>query len=410
MTFSDAVAQQRVKQALLLKQFLLSGLLGSVALHGMGLYLRVTNYEVSEEPLPSEITIVVTDAPQTLPEEVPEEPLPLDEPVPDPAISEEPAIVEEAAPSEVAVVETIDPVDSPEPLVDESSSAPITDTPMTSASGETAVDDRLGRLSELLEGVQRARGDQPVRAATNFGFLGRPQPGSAGEGAGDRPTDGGTSDRPSSRSREITCRDCEFDYPDSADGAEGSAQVVVETDDQGRVVSVTLSRSSGNAELDRAALEQARERVRLDGARAGESYPIEIDFVQFGSDAERRARDQGTRESITVSEPVPADSASDVGVELNTIMPDEIDNVGDIDNVDTPEDAVLDVSSDDTIEAEEHTTPIPAPPAIDEPLNENADPLPEPAQDLESGGGLENLEVIESVPEDSVEDDLGSMP
>lgn len=408
MTFSDAVAQQRVKQALLLKRFLLSGLLGSVALHGVGLYLRVTNYEVSEEPLPSEITIVVTDEPQTVPEEALEEPLPWDEPVPDPAV--QPAMVEEAAPAEVAVVETIDPVDSPEPLVDTTSSDPLTDTPMTSSSGETAVDDRLGRLSELLESVQQARGDQPVRAATNFGFLGRPQPGSTGEGVGDRPTDGGTSDRPSSRSREITCRDCEFDYPDSADGAEGSAQVVVETDDQGRVVSVTLSRSSGNAELDRAALEQARERVRLDGARAGESYPIEIDFVQSGSDAERRAREQGTRESITISEPVPADSASDVGVEPNAVMPDEMDDVGNLDNVGAPEDAILDVSSDDTVEAEELTTPIPEPLAIDEPLNENADPLPEPTPDFESGGGLENSEIIESVPEDSVGDGFGSRP
>lgn len=114
-----------------------------------------------------------------------------------------------------------------------------------------------------------------------------------------------------SRSREISCRGCDFDYPESADGAEGTAQVVVETDERGRVLSVTLSESSGNAELDQAALEQARERVRLQGARAGESYPIEIDFVQPNSEAAERVQERGDRRSITVSEPEPAPAAAE---------------------------------------------------------------------------------------------------
>lgn len=114
-----------------------------------------------------------------------------------------------------------------------------------------------------------------------------------------------------SRSREISCRGCDFDYPESADGAEGTAQVVVETDERGRVLSVTLSESTGNAELDQAALEQARERVRLQGARAGESYPIEIDFVQPNSEAAERVQERGDRRSITVSEPEPAPAAAE---------------------------------------------------------------------------------------------------
>ncbi|NJR64574.1 MAG: TonB family protein [Leptolyngbyaceae cyanobacterium CRU_2_3] len=122
---------------------------------------------------------------------------------------------------------------------------------------------------------------------------GRPGLGAGGSNGNDN--GGGESDRPTrnSGSRQVSCRGCDFDYPESANGVEGTATVRVETDDRGRVVSVTLSGSSGNAELDRAALEQARERVRLRGARAGESYPIQVDFVQPGSDADRRSTRTG---------------------------------------------------------------------------------------------------------------------
>jgi hypothetical protein len=75
---------------------------------------------------------------------------------------------------------------------------------------------------------------------------------------------------------------------------------------------VTLSRSSGNPELDRAALEQARERVRLEGAGSGESFPIDIDFVQPGSRAADRARERGDRRSITITEPDPEPTIVDV--------------------------------------------------------------------------------------------------
>jgi TonB family protein len=126
----------------------------------------------------------------------------------------------------------------------------------------------------------------------------------SGESTGESTSDGERSNR-GSQSREIRCRGCDFDYPESADGAEGTAQVIVETDEQGQVISVTLSGSSGNPELDRAALEQARERVRLEGAKAGESYPIEVDFVQPGSEAAERVEERGSRNSITVSEPEP---------------------------------------------------------------------------------------------------------
>ncbi|NJO74439.1 MAG: hypothetical protein HC833_12175 [Leptolyngbyaceae cyanobacterium RM1_406_9] len=66
-----------------------------------------------------------------------------------------------------------------------------------------------------------------------------------------------------------------------------------------------LSSSSGNTELDRAALRQSREQVRLRGTRPGDTVRLEFEFVQPGSEAAEQARIRGNRRSITVSDPEP---------------------------------------------------------------------------------------------------------
>jgi len=348
MTFSSTVAQQRQKQTVTLQRFITS-------LHGLGLFLKVAQPPVNEEIAQEEITIVVTEPPEELPPEeteiVPDPQAPAVATAPPAATTPSTTVVEtpvETAPPEEPVVEEDvveedvveeDVVEEPEPLpspvadvpVDEvvedipeevleeptetiaatpprrnlrdllndlrqsqETTNPVADAPVSDASptrGPRGFDPSQFSRPGTAEGVTTAAG--PTTSGTGTS----PAP-SAPQGEGDRPN-------PGSSSREISCRGCDFDYPEEADGAEGQAQVVVETDEQGRVISVTLSRSSGNAALDRAALQQARERVRLNNARAGESYPLEIDFVQPNSDAARRAQERGDRRSITVNDPEP---------------------------------------------------------------------------------------------------------
>jgi TonB family protein len=347
MTFSDTVAQQREKQVKALRRFVMVSLAGSVALHSSGLFLRISDLWKPDEPASEEITIVVTEEDETETAIAPEEPLSEPatasefssstvEPFSEPTVVNEfiasPAPVEPAPEEPVAEeLPTEEPVAEEEPtpvaeeIVPEAAEATenVSDEPPeATANAETP----SRNLSALLEALRQARQQASQTASSGQSNQGE-SAGSSSPNSSAAPGNGSTTavapTRPSvepeaisppanrgSRSREITCRGCDFDYPESADGAEGRAQVIVETDAQGRVVSVMLSRSSGNAELDRAALEQARRRVQLNNARAGESYPLDIDFVRPNSDAARRVRERGDRRSITVSDPEPVAETS----------------------------------------------------------------------------------------------------
>lgn len=345
MTFSSTVAQQRAQQTSTLKRFVTYSLVGSLAVHGLGMFLKVSQSTVSEDLTPDEITIVVTEPPlETLPEETPmappepqlpatasttaTNPAPTATVVETPTAPPEEAPVDEPEPQPTPVAELPIEADTEETIADESVPEATSDEPTETVA--EALEPRDRNLRDLLNDLRQSRpsstnmptpgrepggfapnqfnrpgiGDEETAAVgpTSPGIETNPGTEPGGEDAGDRSPRG-------SRSREISCQGCDFDYPDEADGAEGQAQVIVETDDQGRVISVTLSRSSGNAALDRAALEQARRRVRLNNAQAGESYPIEIDFVQPDSDAARRARERGDRRSITITEPEPETAA-----------------------------------------------------------------------------------------------------
>ncbi|MBE9182842.1 TonB family protein [Oculatella sp. LEGE 06141] len=266
--------------------------------------------------------------------------------LPEPSVEEDPIVEPEPEPSPAPIAEDVEEPVTEEPVTEEPVTEESADPPLAESSEEVAEVPQPRTLNNLLEELRRAReqtrqtaanreaesqvessnrtntagtaseeSDRATRTAVRSDRPGSSpssssSPGSSesestrpGNGEGDRPN-------PGRGSREISCRNCNFDYPESANGAEGTAQVIVETDERGRVVSVTLSGSSGNPELDRAALQQARERVRLDGATAGESYPIEIDFVQPNSEAAERVRERGDRRSITVSDPEPTTAES----------------------------------------------------------------------------------------------------
>lgn len=334
MTFSDTVSQHREKQEQSLRRFVTYSLASSLVMHGIGLGVRVSPLK-PEQSTSEEIVIVVTE--DTLPEAMPE----IEQPVEDFAEPNATTIVEAPLPDVFAPIaeEEFMPEDEPEPeplpvpLAEEELSEEPIEEPIERTSDELTEESttetevaettpETQNFSNLLEELRRTREQarqnssernvesrptEPVRSSqseSNSTTVTAPRSPSSlpspGPGAGEA-----ENNEQGNRSREITCQGCNFDYPEQARGAEGTAQVIVETNDEGRVVSVTLSRSSGNPELDRAALEQARQRVRLEGAGTGESYPIDIDFVQPGSEAAERVRERGDRRSITVSDPEP---------------------------------------------------------------------------------------------------------
>ncbi len=128
---------------------------------------------------------------------------------------------------------------------------------------------------------------------------------------GDRGDSQGNGEGRGHGSRTVRCRSCDRpSYPASAlaDGIEGEPKINVQFDANGNVVSVTLVHTSGNPELDQAALASAQ-RWRFDAGGQSGSVSVEIPFVIEGSDRHREAQQQGERESATIPDPGPtADS------------------------------------------------------------------------------------------------------
>ena len=134
---------------------------------------------------------------------------------------------------------------------------------------------------------------------------------SSGNGTGDRPSSGAGQETRGGGSRTVACEDCvEPEYPESAveAGIEGQPLVNVEINADGSVRSVVLTRSSGNAAIDRAAIEAAQ-RSRFQPVEGGASVPIEYDLNIEGSERNRAARERGERRSVEIPTPTTAESA-----------------------------------------------------------------------------------------------------
>ena len=185
-------------------------------------------------------------------------------------------------------------------------------------SAETATNDtadnanaNLDDLRDRLRRAHESRGDTENAGSDNAGEtpiapigtetdVARRTGSSEGSGSGSAAGDG---DR--SGSSTVSCRKCDRpEYPEEAlaSGAEGSPSVSLEYDENGNVVGAVLEQSSGNAALDQAALEAARNYQLDSGGRSG-SVSIEVDFGIEGSERSRAARQRGERDSVTTSTP-----------------------------------------------------------------------------------------------------------
>jgi TonB family protein len=104
-------------------------------------------------------------------------------------------------------------------------------------------------------------------------------------------------ERPSSNtgSSRVRCRNCDKpEYSRSARqrGAQGRAQVSVDIDNRGNVTGVRLANSTGDRELDEAAIRAARNWKFDSAARRRQGIRASVDFQLEGSEGSRRSRER----------------------------------------------------------------------------------------------------------------------
>lgn len=101
--------------------------------------------------------------------------------------------------------------------------------------------------------------------------------------------------------RAAECISCQIKYPDRARrrGAEGTALIAIDTDDNGTITRVRLIRSSGDSELDEAAEKYAQDWKLTPKEGGREAVTTEVNFIMKGSQLYRK-RQERQREKPSV--------------------------------------------------------------------------------------------------------------
>jgi protein TonB len=102
----------------------------------------------------------------------------------------------------------------------------------------------------------------------------------------------------------IACvSNCEPEYPDALEGAEGSAGVKLTIDPQGNVIGAELASADSNSQVNRQALLAARQ-MEFSSPSGGNaaSVQVEINFTVEGSDYDRMAREEQERKAQAAKE------------------------------------------------------------------------------------------------------------
>lgn len=214
--------------------------------------------------------------------------------------------------------------------------------------------------------------------------------GSSGSAGGDQgvATASGSGSGQGRGSRTVACQNCvRPSYPQSAldEGAEGQPRVSVDINPDGTVRSVTLTQSSGNAAIDQAAIEAARN-SRFQPVAGGARVPIEYDLTIEGSRRNQDARRRGERQSVEVPAPPAATAPSSTTTSASSEP--RVDPATASPAAATPSPA-LDSGSEAGLEAEDESRPEPvsesgsepavAPAPTEAPETESAPPSPAPA-------------------------------
>ena len=115
------------------------------------------------------------------------------------------------------------------------------------------------------------------------------------------------STNPGSSSGRLACRTCSKPkYPENARKRrlEGKAEISVDVDSKGNVTNVRLAQTSGHAELDKAAVEQARNWKFNAPNGAAQGVIAKVDFAIEGSKKSRQNRERRRQRATTQKQPI----------------------------------------------------------------------------------------------------------
>lgn len=280
---SDNIAiQQREKEARSLKTLLACSLVGSLALHVGLLYAGIDklwqrNFTQKEKP----IEVVIVDPPKKpevkKPEPKPEPPKPKPQPrrVQQPRVRQPQRVVRQTPPPKV-VRET------PKPVPRAVTPKPATPKPAPAPSPVATPDPQL---RSQLSNIRNERTESP-KVLTGRGNPQAPPvapsnnsrtPVATGPRTVRQPRETGDSEG----SNALTCRRCpQPSYPASARrrGVEGTPKVAFYVDSDGNVSNVQLVQSSGDEDLDAAALKQVT-RWKYNDLKKGRRVVLRVRFV-----------------------------------------------------------------------------------------------------------------------------------
>ncbi|MEB3214083.1 MAG: TonB family protein [Leptolyngbyaceae bacterium] len=292
MSLSSTASQQRDRQTRLSHPLFAWGVAGSLVFHGGMLPAIFLLARQDAPPEPAQIEVVFTEPAEPIPEEEPE-----------PAVFEEETQENVPTPAQVEPQPTPSTPEATEDVPDDV----VEDVSEPDVSEPDAVTEQPSSLDNLLADIrqrrpsnaQRNRAPASSENASPSGSSNSSQSG-GGEEVATRPS--APPSRPGPRT--VSCRSCpKPSYPRSAldAGAEGTVNIMVDINANGNVTSATLVGSSGNSALDQAALSAVRNRWRFQPIRGGASgVVVSVVMTIQGSDLNRRASEQGDRQSVEV--------------------------------------------------------------------------------------------------------------
>ncbi|MBD2494828.1 energy transducer TonB [Nostoc sp. FACHB-280] len=357
MSFSSIAIEQRSKEAQALKFVLGYSLVGSLALHvallGSGIGNFLTRLPADDnEP----IELAIVEAPATPEPEIEKAPIEEKKEPPDQVVSQSETQIPERSPvipqqQSVAIAPVqkfvekpqVQPVQQPkQPVSSDKPSATTARTTQTSTSTSTTSESSstdnggssgssggtgilTGSGSGIGVGVGSGSGTGTgIGNGTGTGTgTGTGSGNGTGTGTGNGTGTGTSNPNPvavapsqpkieapapastnrSSGNGRAACRQCDNKYPEQARrrGIEGKVEVAVDTDANGNVTNVRLTRSSGNRELDEAHLRQARDWKLKPSESGRQGVSISTDYAIRGSrryrEAQERKRQRQARET-----------------------------------------------------------------------------------------------------------------
>ncbi|MCX7594811.1 MAG: energy transducer TonB [Fischerella sp.] len=346
MSFSSIAGEQRHREAKALRSFLVFSLIGSFSLHICALASGIGNFlakvpELEEEPI--ELTFVEPEEPKVQetppPKQIKQQPAntvkvpsppPIRETTPVRKVTETPKTPPKIQPLPDKPEQTR--VEPPKPIANQPkvvTEKPVQNIKPETSSASTSVSSE--QLRQSLSDIRDSRNSQ-ANSEDNSGTpttLTGNNPSStiavgsgsgsgiaSSAGSGTRSATGNGSGR---RKRETfatapttpklptdstgddngraACRQCDAKYPEQAKkhGIEGRVEVAVDTDENGNVTNVRVTKSSGNRELDEAHARQARE-WKLKPTRGGrQGVTIATEYALRGSRRHREVKERQRR-------------------------------------------------------------------------------------------------------------------